>query len=390
MSPASRGNWGVPFTDLGAMTRDVRDTVEQGWARLLSSSRFIGGGAVEDFEQAWASYCQVPEAIGVANGTDALQLTLMALGIGPGDEVIVPANTFIASAEAVVLAGATPVFTDVSPDTLLLTAEQLEAAVTPRTAAVIVVHLYGQMPDMDALMLTAGRAGIVVIEDAAQAHGASWRGRPAGSIGRAGCFSFYPAKNLGAFGDGGAIVTADTDLADRIRSIRDHGRSRHSRYEHELIGVNSRLDAVQAVVLSAKLPRLDTWTRARRSIAARYRAACGAGPAQLVPEQPGSRGAYHLAVARVPERADIAGRLAAAGIETQVHYPIACHRQAPYLRFATRPLPVAEESAGQVLSLPMFPHMSDGLVTRVCDALRGALPASGVAVAAAVGGEGRR
>jgi dTDP-4-amino-4,6-dideoxygalactose transaminase len=360
----------VPFTDLAAMTREVRTTVEQAWAGLLGSSRFIGGDAVEDFERAWASYCGVPHAVGVANGTDALLLTLMALGIGPGDEVIVPANTFIATTEAVVLAGATPVFTDVSPETLLLTPAQLEAAVTQRTAAVIVVHLYGQMPDMDLLSRSADAAGIALIEDGAQAHGASWLGRPAGSIGRAGCFSFYPAKNLGAFGDAGAIVTADADLAARLRSLRDHGCSQRSRYDHPLVGTNSRLDALQAVVLTAKLRRLDGWTEARRSVAARYRAAFGDGPVRLVAEEPGSRGSYHLAVARLPDRAGTARQLAAAGIETQVHYPIPCHQQPPYRRFATRPLPVTEKTAGEILSLPMFPHLSDGQVTRVCDAIR--------------------
>ncbi len=365
----------VPFTDLAAMTRDVRTAVEQAWARLLSSSRFVGDEAVEDFEQAWASYCGVPEAVGVGSGTDALMLTLMALDIGPGDEVVVPANTFIASAEAVVLAGATPVFADVGPDTLLLTPAQLEAAITPRTAAVIVVHLYGQMPDMDALSRSAGRAGITLIEDAAQAHGASWRGRRAGSIGRAGCFSFYPAKNLGAFGDAGAVVTADAELAARLRSLREHGRSPCSRYDHELIGTTSRLDALQAAVLSAKLPWLDAWTEARRSIAAQYRAAFGGEAARLVAEQPGSRGAYHLAVARVPDRASLRRGLAGEGIETRIHYPTPCHWQPPYRHFATRPLPVTEESARQIVSLPMFPHMSGGQVTRVCDAIRHALAA---------------
>lgn len=369
MSPAGPG---VPFTDLGAMTREVRAAVEQGWSGLLDSSRFVGAAAVEGFERAWASYCGVPYAAGVGNGTDALLLALRALGIGAGDEVVVPGNTFIASAEAVVLAGARPVFTDVSPGTLLLTPGQLEAAITPRTAAVIVVHLYGQMPDMDALSRCADRAGIALIEDAAQAHGASWRGRPAGSIGRAGCFSFYPAKNLGAFGDAGAVVTADGALADRVTSMRDHGRGR-SRYDHELIGTNSRLDALQAVVLAAKLSRLDAWTEARRSIAARYRAAFGDGPARMVAEEPGSLGAYHLAVVRVPDRAAVQRQLAAAGIETQVHYPTPCHRHPPYRGFTTRPLPVAEECSGQILSLPMFPHLTDDQVSRVCDAVRGAL-----------------
>lgn len=245
----------VPFTDLAAMTREIRATIDQNWGQLLDTSAFIGGQAVEEFEAAWAAYCGVGHAIGMANGTDALQLTLTALGIGAGDEVIVPANTFVATAEAVVLAGATPRFADVSSETLLLTAADLEAAITPRTRAVIVVHLYGQMPDMGALCRAASQAGVVLIEDAAQAHGATWNGRRAGSFGRAGCFSFYPGKNLGAFGDAGAVVTGDAVLAERLRRLRDHGRARGTRYRHVVVGTNSRLDALQAVVLTAKLPR---------------------------------------------------------------------------------------------------------------------------------------
>ncbi len=370
----------VPFTDLAAMTRDVRAAVERAWANLLDSSRFVGGEAVEEFERSWASYCGVPHAVGVGSGTDALLLALMALDIGAGDEVIVPANTFVASVEAVVLAGATPVFADVSPDTLLLTPAQLEAAITPRTAAVIVVHLYGQLPDMDTLTRSTSQAGIVMIEDAAQAHGARWRGRPAGSIGRVGCFSFYPAKNLGAFGDGGAVVTADTALSHRIWSLRDHGRSRGSHYDHELVGINSRLDGMQAAVLSAKLPWLDAWTEARRSIVARYRAALDGVAGRLIADEPGSQGAYHLAVARIPDRARVKRELAEAGIETQIHYPVPCHWQPPYRRFARDPLPVAEESAGEVLSLPMFPHMSADQVTRVCEAVSEAQTATDGAV----------
>jgi dTDP-4-amino-4,6-dideoxygalactose transaminase len=366
-------SWGVPFTDLTAMTRDIRPAVDQAWSELLDSSRFVGGAAVDEFEQAWASYCRVQEAVGVGNGTDALLLTLTALGIGTGDEVIVPANTFIATAEAVVLAGAIPRFADVSPDTLLLTSAQLQAAISPRTAAVIVVHLYGQMPDMDALQHAADKAGIVLIEDAAQAHGASWHGRRAGSIGSAGCFSFYPGKNLGAFGDAGAVVTTDTVLADRIRTLRDHGRARHSHYHHELVGINSRLDALQALVLTAKLSKLDIWTEARQSVAARYRATLENGPARMVAEEAGSRGAYHLAVVQVPDRAEFQRQLTAAGIETQIHYPIPCHLQAPYRRFATGPLPVAERAAGEIVSLPMFPHMGEARATLVCETMRDAL-----------------
>jgi dTDP-4-amino-4,6-dideoxygalactose transaminase len=226
---------------------------------------------------------------------------------------------------------------------------------------------------MAALGRVAQRAGIAVIEDAAQAHGATWRGQRAGSLGVAGCFSFYPGKNLGAFGDAGAVVTADPALAQRIKVLRDHGRVLGSHYEHELTGTNSRLDALQAVVLSAKLARLDGWNEARRSIAARYQAAFADGPAWPVAEVPGARGVYHLAVVRVPDRARVQRELAAMGVHAQIHYPIPCHRQAPYRRFQDRTLPVAERSAGEVLSLPMFPHMSDDQVTRVCDAVHEAL-----------------
>ena len=360
----------VPFLDLAPMTREVQDDIVAGWRRVLTSSRFIGGDEVAAFEAAWAAYCQAPHAVGVANGTDALQLTLTALNIGPGDEVIVPANTFVATAEAVLLAGAVPRFADVSPDTLLLTPERMTAAITPRTRAVIVVHLYGHLPDMGALRRAADQAGLALIEDAAQAHGATWQGRRAGSFGVAGCFSFYPGKNLGAFGDAGAVVTADAGLADRIRVLRDHGRTAGSHYEHELAGTNSRLDALQAVVLTAKLARLDAWNQARRSIAARYESALYGGQARLVTDTGHARGVYHLAVVRVADRARVIADLAAEGVAAQIHYPVPCHRQAPYRRYADGPLPVAERTAAEVLSLPMFPHMTDGQVTRVCGALR--------------------
>src|SRR5215207_165777 len=358
----------VPFTDLGAMTREVRTTVSEAWADLLDSSRFIGGEVCDQFEQSWAAYCGASYAVGVGNGTDALQLTLSALGIGVGDEVVVPTNTFVASAEAVVLAGATPRFADVSPRALLLTPETLEAAITRRTKAVVVVHLYGQMPDMDALCRVAERAGIAVIEDAAQAHGATWRGRRAGSLGRAGCFSFYPGKNLGAFGDAGAVVTSDAWLAERIRCLRDHGRVSGSHHRHAMVGTNSRLDALQAAVLTAKLAKLDAWTEARRAIAFRYREAFGSGPVRLLEEAPEARGVYHLAVARVSDRERVQKQLGSMGVQTGIHYPTPCHRLDPYRGFTTQPLPVAEQAAREVLSLPMFPHMTNEQLARVCEA----------------------
>jgi dTDP-4-amino-4,6-dideoxygalactose transaminase len=367
----------VPFMDLSAMTGEVRTTVSEAWAGLLDTGRFIGGPACEQFEAAWAAYCGTSHAVGVGNGTDALQLTLMALDLGPGAEVVVPASTFVASAEGVVLACATPRFADVSPQTLLVTPETVQAAITPRTRAVVVVHLYGQMPDMDLLCRVTEQAGLALIEDAAQAHGATWCGRPAGSFGRAGCFSFYPGKNLGAFGDAGAVVTSDARLAERIRCLRDHGRAAGSHYQHAMVGTNSRLDALQAAVLTAKLARLDGWTAARRRVAARYRDAFGS---HLLHELPGSRGAYHLAVARMPDRALVQERLTSMGVQTAIHYPTPCHRQRPYRRFTTGPLPVAEQAAREVLSLPMFPHMTDEQVDRVCAAVNEAIAAEELSV----------
>jgi dTDP-4-amino-4,6-dideoxygalactose transaminase len=360
----------VPFIDLAAMTGDVRAAVSDAWLALLDSNRFIGGDAVDRFESQWATYCGTNQAVGMANGTDAIQLTLRALEIAEGDEVIVPANSFVATAEAVVLAGALPHFADVDPATLLLTAEALTAALTSRTRAVIVVHLYGQMADMDAIGRVAHRAGIAVIEDAAQAHGAAWRGRGAGSVGHAGCFSFYPGKNLGAFGDAGAVVTSDSALAARLRSLRDHGRAGGSHYDHAYVGTNSRLDAVQAVVLSAKLERLDAWNKARRAVAAQYRAAMATTSIDVVAEASGGCGVYHLAVVRVPQRERVRQWLNERGIATGIHYPTPIHRLAPYQHLAGEPLPVAEQAATEVLSLPMFPHMTQEQAWHVCRAVQ--------------------
>lgn len=360
----------VPFTDLGAMTADVRRDVDAAWANLLADGDFVGGEPIERFEREWAGYCGTLDAIGVGNGTDALTLTLRALGIGRGDEVIVPANSFVATAEAVVLAGAAPRFADVDPRTLLLTADTLSAAITRRTSAVIAVHLYGQTVDMDAVGSVATGAGLALVEDAAQAHGATWRGRPAGSMGRAGCFSFYPGKNLGAFGDAGAVVTSDPALADALRSLRNHGRLPGAHHLHGRVGTNSRMDTLQAAVLSAKLRHLDAWTAARRRIVDRYRGALAGGPIRLVEVSADAGAAPHLAVALVPERDHMRSAFAGRGIETAVHYPVPCHRQAPYRRFCAGSLPVTEAAAAQVVSLPLFPHMTDAQVDRVVSSLQ--------------------
>jgi dTDP-4-amino-4,6-dideoxygalactose transaminase len=356
------------------MAAEVWPSIETSYLTCIQRANYIGGVHVADFEREWAAYCRVGHAVGVGNGTDALELTLAALGIGPGAEVIVPANTFIATAAAVVRAGAVPRFADVSDETLLLTPATLRAAITPRTRAVMVVHLYGQVPDMDELLAVARDAGILVIEDAAQAHGAEWAGQRSGSFGTAACFSFYPGKNLGAFGDGGAVVTAQPDLADRVRTLANHGRSHgSSHYEHEFTGRNSRLDALAAIVLQGKLARLDTWTERRIEIAARYRARLAGTNARPVGVAPLARHVYHLFVVRIPERDRVREELGRRGIQTGIHYPVPCHRQPSLAQFAVEPLPVSEQAAGEILSLPMFPHMTDDQVDMVCDELVGAI-----------------
>jgi dTDP-4-amino-4,6-dideoxygalactose transaminase len=366
----------IPFTDLGAAAREVWPVIEDEFVQALLAGRYVAGPAVEAFEERWARYCDTAHAVGTANGTDALTLTLEALGVGAGDEVVVPSNTFVATAAAVVRAGATPRFADVAADTLLLTPQTLQAASTPRTRAVVAVHLFGQMPDMDALGAAADRAGILLVEDAAQAHGARWRGRQAGSFGVAGCFSFYPGKNLGAFGDAGAVVTSDAALADRVRSLANHGRTRgRDHYAHDLVGTNSRLDSLQAIVLSAKLARSEDWIRARAALAAGYEQALRDTPVRLVAADPGARHAHHLLVVRVAAREVVRARLAEAGIETGIHYPVPCHRQPALRRFAREPLPVCEAAAQEILSLPMHPHLPPEDVRRVCRALLDAVDA---------------
>lgn len=383
-SSVTREMTGVPFTDLGAMAGEVWPEIERDYLACLLDGAYIGGSAVTAFEQEWAGYCGADHVVGLGSGTDALWLSLTALGVGPGDEVVVPANTFIATAAAVVRAGATPRFADVSDDTLLMTADTLAAAITPRTRAVIIVHLYGQMPNMAGLAAIAQQKGIAVIEDAAQAHGAEWGGRRAGSFGTVACFSFYPAKNLGAFGDGGAVVTSRPELADEIRSLANHGRSHgRSHHDHDRIGANSRLDALQAIVLSGKLAHLDEWTERRIALAARYREQLGGREStgaglKLTAVAPLARHVYHLFVVRVSRRDSVRAELARRGIQTGVHYPVPCHKQPPLLRLADRPLPVAEQAAGEVLSLPMFPHMTGRQVDCVCESLSLALRAAAV------------
>lgn len=363
----------IPFLDLDAMHDEVREELDEVWRRTSRSGHFVGGKAVENFEREWARYCDTEHCVGVANGTAALELALSALGIGPGDEVIVPANTFIATAAAVVSTGADVVFVDVDPATLLVTPDIVAQAITPRTAAVIVVHLYGQPADMDGIAAVASSAGIAIVEDAAQAHGALWKRRKAGGLSHIGCFSFYPGKNLGAFGDAGAVVTNDSVLAETIRRLSNHGRSSDDPYRHDIVGANQRLDALQAAILSVKLQHLDDWNAGRRRAAATYASALAGLPLRLVETAPGATSSYHLAVVQTPYRDELRRALTAEGISTGLHYPIPCHRQIAFSTASERSLPVVEAAAERILSLPMYPHLTDDQIGRVADVIARAL-----------------
>ncbi|MEM7321530.1 MAG: DegT/DnrJ/EryC1/StrS family aminotransferase [Actinomycetota bacterium] len=357
----------VAFLDLGTAHAAIRPELDAVWHNAVDRNGFVGGEPVVKFEEDFARYTGSRFCIGVSNGTDALELILAGLDIGPGDEVIVPTNTFIATAEAVVRAGATPVFVDVDPVTALITGDHVRAALTERTAAVMAVHLYGQMVNMTDLLAVTEPAGVAVIEDAAQAHGATWEGAPAGSLGVAAGFSFYPGKNLGAFGDGGAVTTGDERLAERIRSTANHGRSSTSKYEHDLLGRNARLDSLQAAILRIKLGELDSWNKARREVAGLYDVKLGG---HVVPFAEADRAAsvYHLYVIRcVGVTRDAVGEaLDRNGIGWGIHYPIPCHLQAPFRSAATPVIDVAEQQAPQLLSLPMHPHLTADEIDRVC------------------------
>jgi dTDP-4-amino-4,6-dideoxygalactose transaminase len=366
----------IPFLDLQGVNNGLREEFDLAWKTVLDHGHYIGGPEVERFECDFATYCQAKACIGVANGTDALELILSGLGIGHGDEVIVPANTFIATAEAVCATGARPRFVDVCSDTLLIDPDAVVAAINSSTAAIIAVHLYGQMVDPEPISAIAAAHGLALIEDVAQAHGARHRGTRAGSVGIAAGFSFYPGKNLGALGDGGAVVTSDLALAGRIRSMANHGRSPADRHLHDVVGRNSRLDTLQAALLSAKLPWLDGDNARRAAAMAAYR--------EMLPQHckpvtaaPGAEPVYHLAVVQVDDRQKIADALTAAGIGWGVHYPIPCHQQpalaALHKSAPFHTLPAAERAAGRILSLPMSPTLTIEQVTRVCDVLGGVL-----------------
>ena len=339
-------------------------------AGVASAGAFTLGEGVEGFEREFAAYCTAKYAVGVSSGTDALVLSLRALGLGPGDEVIVPANSFIATAEAVSLVGATPRFADVDPETHTVTAELVEAAIGPGTRCVIPVHLYGRTADLDPILALARRAGLFVVEDAAQAHGARYRGRPVGSLGTCGCFSFYPAKNLGAWGDAGAVVTNDPELATKIRLLRAHGEE--PRHRHRVVGTTARLDAVQAAVLHAKLPRLDGWNERRRWVGrVLSEAIAGSGVIAPVPPASGCDHVFHQYVVRADDRDRLRAHLQARRISSAIHYPVPIHRSPAYAHLGHRPgsCPVAERLAETICSLPVHPGIGEPEIERISSAV---------------------
>ena len=363
----------IPLVDLKAQYATIKPEVDAAIQAVVDSTAFINGPQVHSFEEAFSAFCGVEHAIGVQSGTSALHLALMACDVGPGDEVIVPSMTFIATAEMIGRTGAHPVFVDVDPLTCNLDVGSFERAITSRTKAVIVVHLYGQPAEMDAIMAVARRHEIRVIEDAAQAHGAEYRGRRVGGFGDVATFSFYPGKNLGAYGDAGAVVTNDEAIAEEVRLLRNHGR--YSKYTHEREGFNYRLDTLQAAVLETKLRHLEEWNVSRRRAADQYRQKLTGLPAELPYEDPNVRSVYHLFVVRVQHRDEVLARLRENDVGAGVHYPIPLHMQPAYDHLGYRPddLPVSRAAGEEVLSLPIYPELTETQVAQVAKALSEAL-----------------
>jgi dTDP-4-amino-4,6-dideoxygalactose transaminase len=360
----------VPFVDLKTQGRGLLPEYQAALASVVDRAAYVMGSELRDFETAFAELCACPHALGVSSGTDALILAYRAAGIGPGDEVILPANTFMATAEAVTHVGATPVLVDCLPDTANIDSVAIEAAVTERTKAVVPVHLFGQPADMDAVTAVAKKHGLVVIEDACQAHGATHKGRPTGSLGTIAAFSFYPGKNLGALGDGGAVTTADADMAETVRVLRNHGEKTKS--AHTVVGYCFRLDNLQAAFLQIKLKHLPDWNRARRAAAKRYdQLLAGVAGVALITERPDVEAIYHLYVVQVDDRDAVRTKLGEAGVDTGVHYPVPIHLQPAYahLGYKRGDLPVAERLAGRILSLPLFPEITPEQIDYVAEQL---------------------
>jgi dTDP-4-amino-4,6-dideoxygalactose transaminase len=365
---------GIPLVDLGVQHLQIASEVAEGFNRVIASGAFVGGSDVACFEKEFARFCGTRHCIGVANGTDALELLLRAIGIGPGDEVLLPANTFVATAEAVVRAGGTVALVDCDPVHHLIDVKQVADRLGPKTKAVIGVDLFGQMPAMEELAAVTDAAGIMLLEDAAQAQGAMRGGQTAGSFGLAAGTSFYPGKNLGAYGDAGAVLTDSEEIDQAVRALRNHGGE--ARYEHTRVGFNSRLDTLQAVVLRAKLTRLHGWNNQRRRAAAHYDELLADRPDVTLPATlAGNEHVWHLYVIRVPRRDRVLSSVRASGIGAGVHYPVPVHLQRGFrdLGYGPGAFPIAEEAAGQILSLPLFPGITEAQQERVVDALCSAL-----------------
>lgn len=365
----------IPIIDLKAQLARIRPEIDEVVTRVLESTAYVFGKDVKQFEDEYAEFCGTSQACAVANGTDALQIALRAHGIGPGDEVVTVANTFIATGEAILLVGAKPVFVDVDGVTYTMDPSALEAAITPRTKLIIPVHLYGHPADMSAIGEIASRHELPILEDAAQAHGAEWKGHRAGSLGHAACFSFYPGKNLGACGDAGMVTSSDADFVARVRQIANHGAGTH-RYDNVVLGTNSRLDTLQAAVLRVKLRHLELWTDERRTRAAEYARALEGVPGVTLPqESEGARSAWHLYTIRSPDRDRLQEHLRKQGIASAVHYPRPIHLQPSMAPAGGREgdLPVSERICQEVLCLPIYPELSDSDIGRIADELRAAL-----------------
>jgi dTDP-3-amino-3,4,6-trideoxy-alpha-D-glucose transaminase len=365
----------VPLTVMDHDDPTLLGELLQAVENVARAGAFTGGPVVERFETAFGEWCETDYAVGVSSGTEALALTLRALDVGPGDEVVVPANSFIATAEAVSIVGAVPRFADVDPDTQLITRTTLEGVLGPRTRGVIPVHLFGRTAELTPIVELAREHGVWVVEDCAQAHGARFAGRRVGSWGDAGTYSFYPAKNLGGWGDGGAVVTNRPELADRVRLLRSHGE--RPRYHHRVIGTTGRLDAIQAAVLHQKLPRLEAWNSARRRVARELRDALADAEHIRLPAEvtaPADH-VYHQFVIRTPQRAEFQAHLAAHGVASAVHYPVPIHRSQAFggPNIDADVAPVATSLAGEICSLPIFPAMSSAQIAKVVEAVRGFL-----------------
>jgi dTDP-4-amino-4,6-dideoxygalactose transaminase len=373
MANIPMANIKVPYLDLKAQYQSIKPEIDAAIARVLDSCQFVLGAEVAGFEQEFAAHCGTTECIALNSGTSALHLALLAAGVGPGDEVITVPFTFVASVAAVTYTGARPVLVDIDPRSFTMDPSTIEAAITPRTKAILPVHLYGQPADMDPIMEVARRHGLVVIEDAAQAHGAKYKGLPVGSIGDMACFSFYPGKNLGAYGEGGAMTTSNPEYARTVRMLRDWGQDR--KYHHVLRGFNYRMEGFQGAILRVKLRHLERWTEARRAVVQQYDALLEDSGVDTPTEMPWARHVYHVYTLRTDDRDSLQASLQSEGIQTGIHYPVPVHLQPAYadLGYGRGAFPRSEAAAEQVLSLPLYPELSSQAVAEVAGAVKKAV-----------------